>query len=236
MAYPAIGDYNKGVCPASHPVAIISIFIEFIFNTEPFPDHKNLVYAMGDTTGYGLHGDFIHGWTDQNALQNALSTCTGEQGLESPECSITRNQKKALTPVNAPLEVERPDEDVGQNGPVPELPRKKPVTGSHPTGEPGLPTEPDIPTGAIPTIEPKPTVPGFPTKPIVTNPTESQPTTEPENISKIETTMDPKPTKNTKPVTKAEPPAGPEHTREPKPPGEHPQKAGSWLGGFDDKF
>jgi hypothetical protein len=28
---------------------------------------------MGDPTGYGLHSDFINGWTDQTALQNALS-------------------------------------------------------------------------------------------------------------------------------------------------------------------
>lgn len=225
MAYPAIGDYNKGVCPASHPVAIISIFIEFIFNTEPFPDHKNLVYAMGDTTGYGLHGDFIHGWTDQNALQNALSTCTGEQGLESPECSITKNQKKALTPANAPLEVECPNDDVGQNGPVPELPGKKPVTGPSVTGEPKSPTQPDFPTGAMPTTEPKPpTVQGFPTNPVPTTPTELQPTTEPGTMSKPETTMDPKPTTATRPST------------EPEPPGGSPGEPDPWWAGFDDGF
>ena len=58
MAFPAIGDYNGGVCPQSHPIAIISLFYEFFYDTSNFPDYQNWVWAMGDPTGYGLHGDF----------------------------------------------------------------------------------------------------------------------------------------------------------------------------------
>ncbi|KAL2840164.1 hypothetical protein BJY01DRAFT_250151 [Aspergillus pseudoustus] len=90
MAYPEIGDYNQGVCPGSHPIAIFSLFVEFLFNTAPFPDFQKWVYATSDFTGYSLHGDSINGWTDQSALQPAFKTCTGKEWLSSPECSITK--------------------------------------------------------------------------------------------------------------------------------------------------
>ncbi|PWY69459.1 WSC domain protein [Aspergillus eucalypticola CBS 122712] len=122
MAYPDIGDYNKGVCPKSHPVAIYSIFLEFFFNTAPHPDYKNWIYATGDKTGYGLHGDFMYGWTDQVALQQAIDTCTGPQGLTDPDCSITRNQTRDLAPMPQPLDVPAPKDNIGQHGPVNRLP------------------------------------------------------------------------------------------------------------------
>ncbi|KAE8144702.1 hypothetical protein BDV25DRAFT_171181 [Aspergillus avenaceus] len=128
MAYPVIGDFNKGICPETHPVAIYSIFLEFFYDTEPYPDYHNWIYAMGDPTGFGLHGDFINGWTDQDALQNAMTTCTGPDGLNSPECSITKSQKRDLVPLNQTPEVHAPIEELGQNGLLPRLPGNNPVT------------------------------------------------------------------------------------------------------------
>ncbi|KAL4901029.1 hypothetical protein BDW74DRAFT_170407 [Aspergillus multicolor] len=122
MAYPAIGDYNKGVCPRSHPVAIFSIFIEFIFNTEPFPDYQNLVYATGDRAGYGLHGDFINGWTDQVALQKGFETCTGKKWLRDSRCSITNMQTRPLAPLSLEPDVSPPWIELGQNRSIPMLP------------------------------------------------------------------------------------------------------------------
>jgi hypothetical protein len=88
MAFPAIGQYNGGVCPQSHPVAIYSVFYEFYYDTSPYPDYLNWVYAMGDPTGYGLHGDFLNGWTDQIALADAITTCTGPDGPSGAGCTI----------------------------------------------------------------------------------------------------------------------------------------------------
>ncbi|KAL4783886.1 hypothetical protein BJX76DRAFT_357558 [Aspergillus varians] len=122
MAYPAIGEYNKGVCPESHPVAIFSIFVEFIFNTKEFPDYQNWVYATGDQTGYSLHGDFINGWTDQAALQSGFETCTTEEWLSSPECSITKTQKRPLSPLSLQPDAPIPGGDLGQDGTIPALP------------------------------------------------------------------------------------------------------------------
>lgn len=56
MAFPVIGDYNTGVCPESHPHAIISVFFEFFYATGAIQDFNRWVWAQGDTTGYGLHG------------------------------------------------------------------------------------------------------------------------------------------------------------------------------------
>ncbi|KAL4878235.1 hypothetical protein BJY04DRAFT_221384 [Aspergillus karnatakaensis] len=122
MAYPEFGDYNKGVCPDSHPVAIFSVFMEFLFNTEPFPDYENWVYAMGDRTGYGLHGDFIHGWTDQDALQRGFETCTGKAWLSDPRCSITMAQKRPLSPLALEPETPAPMDELGQKRSIPSLP------------------------------------------------------------------------------------------------------------------
>lgn len=123
MAYPS--SYNGGVCPESHPIAIFGVFYEFFFNTEPFSDYENLVYAMGDPTGYGLHGDFVNGWTDQEALQNAFATCTGTEGMNAPDCSLGSGAA-----ANREVEVSGPGEAVGLDGPLDKLPGDNPVTGS----------------------------------------------------------------------------------------------------------
>jgi hypothetical protein len=54
MAFPAIGDYNGGVCPESHPIAIASVYTEFFYNTRQVTDFNRWVYAQGDGVGYSL--------------------------------------------------------------------------------------------------------------------------------------------------------------------------------------
>lgn len=87
MSYPISGAYNNGVCPDTHPVHLISIFYEVIFQTNLFADQwwdttQPFVWAMGDPTGYGFHGDFVNGW-DVDTLQYAVDNCLNDSGLIS---------------------------------------------------------------------------------------------------------------------------------------------------------
>ncbi|KAF4507312.1 hypothetical protein G6O67_005965 [Ophiocordyceps sinensis] len=130
MAFPAIGDYNTGVCPKSHPVAILSVFFEFFYDTGAVKNFNRWVWAMGDPTGYGLHGDFLNGWTDQRAIERAMDTCTGAQGVNDPRCSLNAGpngpgQSSRRNPETAP-----PNEDVGLGNTLARLPGNNPVTGS----------------------------------------------------------------------------------------------------------
>jgi hypothetical protein len=64
MAYPASGNYKSGPCPSSHPVQLISLFFEILYDTNQFANmwygnSHPFVFANGDPTGYGFHGDFV---------------------------------------------------------------------------------------------------------------------------------------------------------------------------------
>jgi hypothetical protein len=114
VAYPAVGDYDGGVCPQSHPVAIFSLFYEFFFDTSPYGDDiTHFAFANGDPTGYGFHGDFIMGWTNRTLLQTAHKDC-----VTSSDCPLLGNQPK----VPQTLLVPAPNENVGLNGPIALLP------------------------------------------------------------------------------------------------------------------
>jgi hypothetical protein len=83
VAYP-IENYNGGNCPSTHPVHLISIFYEIIWNTPDFADkwygsEQPFVYSNGDPTGYSFHGDFLNGW-ETDLLQAAINDCTAESG------------------------------------------------------------------------------------------------------------------------------------------------------------
>ncbi|CAM1508697.1 Fc.00g055450.m01.CDS01 [Cosmosporella sp. VM-42] len=128
MAFPVIGDYNTGVCPKSHPVAIFSVFFEFFYDTAAIKDFNRWVWAMGDATGYGLHGDFLNGWTDQDRLNNAMTTCNGPGGVDDPNCSLNVGPNGPGRASSQPLEVPAKVENVGLNGPLDKLPGNNPVT------------------------------------------------------------------------------------------------------------
>jgi len=113
VAYPAIGDFNFGVCPESHPVAIFSLFYEFFFDTFSFTDTK-FAFSNGDATGYGYHGDFIMGWTDRDLLQTAHKDC-----INAANCPKLGNQPYKPQDLIYPAIYE---EEIGLHGPISELP------------------------------------------------------------------------------------------------------------------
>ncbi|KAJ6441360.1 pantothenate transporter liz1 [Purpureocillium lavendulum] len=128
MAFPAIGDYNGGVCPESHPVAIVSVFTEFFYNTRQVTDFNRWVYSEGDGIGYGLHGDYLQGWEDQDLLEKAMATCTGPKGADDPNCSLNVGPNGTPGEVSTqPPEAAAPEEDVGLNGKLDKLPGNNPV-------------------------------------------------------------------------------------------------------------
>jgi len=118
VAYPAIGDYNTGVCPESHPKALFSIFYEFFFETNKYTDLK-FAFANGDPTGYGYHGDFVMGWTNRDLLQTAHHDCPGPS-----DCPTLGNQRSESRPLIYPAIYE---EEIGLHGPIASLPGNNPV-------------------------------------------------------------------------------------------------------------
>jgi len=119
VAYPEKGDYNGGVCPKSHPVALLSIFFEFFFDVSAYNDINRFAFACADPTGYGFHGDFIMGWTDRNKLQNAHKNC-----VSASDCPDLGNQPRNPQTLIHPAVYE---EEVGLHGPIPKLPGNNPV-------------------------------------------------------------------------------------------------------------
>jgi hypothetical protein len=112
-------------------VAIYSVFYEFFYDTSAIQDFNELVWAMGDPTGYGLHGDYINGW-NQTALDNAMKTCTGPNGVNTPSCSLwvpSLNSPGASSSQTVQTTNPNP-EPVGLSGPIPSLPGNNPITGS----------------------------------------------------------------------------------------------------------
>ncbi|ODO11105.1 hypothetical protein I350_01707 [Cryptococcus amylolentus CBS 6273] len=75
MSYPSNG-VRDGMCPWSHPIRLPAIQLEYTWYTSNYNPGTalsgNLAWANGDTTGYGVHGDFINGW-DLDVLNAALN-------------------------------------------------------------------------------------------------------------------------------------------------------------------
>ena len=135
MAYP-IQNFNSGDCPSTHPVHLVSLFYEMLVSVDQYSywGDGTWVFANGDTTGYGHHGDFQNGW-DIDLLQEAIDTCTQAQGnvMDCPPLAAVFDQASADACV---LETEYVDENIGLDSPITQLPGCNPFwdgTGARPT-------------------------------------------------------------------------------------------------------
>ena len=143
MAYP-IGDYNTGKCPDTHPVHLVSIFFEVIYQTNDFadrwwnPNKHPFVFAQGDRTGFGFHGDSINGW-NVTALGEAIKVCTSDSGtLEDCPVFSDLYSDAECQACQLPPSV---NEEVTGN--LTKLPGCNPVTGAGPDAVPATcPTTP----------------------------------------------------------------------------------------------
>ena len=77
---------DNGVCPPDHPVQLPHLFFEVLYWTNDIDQSAGgeFVFANGDTTGYGFHGDFLNGW-DMDVQTSAVENClyTDDGGLVS---------------------------------------------------------------------------------------------------------------------------------------------------------
>ncbi|BGO99964.1 hypothetical protein NBRC10513v2_001409 [Rhodotorula toruloides] len=143
MAYPIGGE--TGPCPAGYPVRLVTLFYEIMYDVDSWKDlwpqamntSQPFVLAMGDSTGYGFHGDFYNGW-DRTVLQTAIDTCTSDSGIIE-YCTVfdlyDSNHECRKTP----------DFDEIVLGTLPSLPGCNPVTGEGPAATPcSDPTSPPV--------------------------------------------------------------------------------------------
>jgi hypothetical protein len=136
MAWPS-GGVDGGDCPASHPVHLVSLFYEFIFEVQGFAfnngSNPTFVWANGDTTGYGLHADFINGWPSlvngTNILQQAIDQCNQNNGVGGnlQDCPpfvpfLDNNAAYACQPENPIV-----NENIGNFGKIFSLPGNNPL-------------------------------------------------------------------------------------------------------------
>ncbi|KAI1789214.1 WSC-domain-containing protein [Ganoderma leucocontextum] len=134
LAYP-IQNYNSGDCPDTHPVHLVSLFYEMLVSVDQYSywGSGTWVFANGDPTGYGHHGDFQNGW-DIDLLQEAIDTCTQALGnvMDCPPLAAVFDQASADACV---LETEYVDENIGLDAPLTQLPGCNPFwdgTGTRP--------------------------------------------------------------------------------------------------------
>lgn len=70
-----LSQIDNGVCPPTHPILLPHLFYEVFYTVTGFVGVEgNFVFANGDMTGYGFHGDFINGW-DIATLTQAIDEC-----------------------------------------------------------------------------------------------------------------------------------------------------------------
>lgn len=86
---------DNGICPPSHPVQIPHLFLETLYQVKEVPlvPGGQYVFAQGDPTGYGFHGDFLNGWDpaiQAAAVRDCLSSDSTANGVIG-DCPILQS-------------------------------------------------------------------------------------------------------------------------------------------------
>ena len=85
VAYMSMMD--NGVCPPGYPVQFIHLFYEVLYAVNNVNlDGGKFVFAHGDTTGYGFHGDFLNGW-DMDVQTQAMEQCANTNDGAIKDCA-----------------------------------------------------------------------------------------------------------------------------------------------------
>ncbi|KAF1814963.1 WSC-domain-containing protein [Eremomyces bilateralis CBS 781.70] len=182
MAYPKSGNFDNGPCPDSHPVQLVSLFFEVLYDTNRFKDmwygdKHPFVLSNGDTTGYSFHGDFVNGW-DVDVLQNIVDNCKDDSkfgSINKDACPIIEQYSfEEMQACKVPTKF---NELV--KGALDQLPGCNPVTSGPDAVTPGsgadcgapaevpsssssVPSVPSVPTsGPSPPADDGPTVQGY---------------------------------------------------------------------------
>ena len=118
VLYPNLG--KTGDCPQGFEHRYPVLFYETIYTTNAFKNVPGrFVFANGDPTGYGYHGDFISGWP-QDVLTQAVHTCTNKSGLQQ-DCPVFQLQSDQIA---TSCQADVPPELMHENyiGPMANLP------------------------------------------------------------------------------------------------------------------
>lgn len=74
---------DNGVCPPSHPRQLAHLFFEVLYGVNDVRQEAGgrFVFANGDPTGFGFHGDFLNGW-DAAVLEDAIAQCVNNDDID----------------------------------------------------------------------------------------------------------------------------------------------------------
>ena len=95
VAYPYLK--RDGDCPPGYPTLLPTLLYEIIYNTFLFNGVPGqFVFAHGDDTGFGFHGDFMNGW-DDGVLQQVIDQCQGGLGMQEQCTPLTIKPDSEIT-------------------------------------------------------------------------------------------------------------------------------------------
>lgn len=162
VSYP-VGVIEGGQCPSSHPIRLMTMTYKVTYRTDAFANEWDgirnpFVFANGDSTGFGFHGDFLNGW-DTKVLETAANNCNPTLVANGNRCQPSYSGADKIfthvTDQGEALKCKLPADSVVQEqvrGPLSALPGSNPVT----PGTPALPV-PQQPSSSSTTLIAVPT-------------------------------------------------------------------------------